>query len=208
MFTVCSYDYDWPTNKGITVFKISFGKAYHRIYGRKISFTATRERVSERISDDIPPKMKILNMVIPFLMHFCSFVSNWSFAFRTSLTKCDVMTSKCFVQYIAGYTVAKFWRYPIRSRVTKKQTLVKYSIMLHFIWVFTGCQSTRLGVFMVFKGLDEITVNWWASNCDLDSVKSEIFARVLFSRNFAYAKFRENKTLVKCRNHSVDYWYR
>ena len=33
------------------------------------------------------------------------------------------------------------------------------------------------------------------------TVNSEIFARILFSRNFAYAKFRENKTLVKWRNH-------
>ena len=30
----------------------------------------------------------------------------------------------------------------------------------------------------------------WVDN----TVNSEIFARVLFSRNFAYAKFRENKT--------------
>ena len=29
------------------------------------------------------------------------------------------------------------------------------------------------------------------------TVNSEIFARVLFSRNFAYAEFRENKTLAK-----------
>ena len=28
-------------------------------------------------------------------------------------------------------------------------------------------------------------------------VNSEIFARILFSRNFAYAEFRENKTLAK-----------
>ena len=28
------------------------------------------------------------------------------------------------------------------------------------------------------------------------TVNSEIFARVLFSRNFAYAKFRENKILT------------
>ena len=28
----------------------------------------------------------------------------------------------------------------------------------------------------------------------LNTVNSEIFARVLFSRNFAYAKFRENKS--------------
>ena len=32
------------------------------------------------ISNDVPPKMKNLNMVIPILMHFCSFVSNWSVA--------------------------------------------------------------------------------------------------------------------------------
>ena len=40
------------------------------------------------------------------------------------------------------------------------------------------------------------------------TVNSEIFARVLFSRNFAYAKFRENKILAKWRNLSVVYWYR
>ena len=64
--------------------------------------------ISKRISDDIPPQMKILNMVITILMHFCSFVSNWSVA---SLIMPDViqrnvtliMTSKCFLQYIAGY---------------------------------------------------------------------------------------------------------
>ena len=36
-------------------------------------------------------------------------------------------------------------------------------------------------------------------------VNSEIFARVLFSRNFAYAKFRENQNLAKWRDHSVVY---
>ena len=36
--------------------------------------------ISNCISDDIPPQMKILNMVIPILMHFCSFVSNRSIA--------------------------------------------------------------------------------------------------------------------------------
>ena len=36
-----------------------------------------------------------------------------------------------------------------------------------------------------------------------NTVNSEIFARVLFTRNFAYAKFRENKILAKCPNPSV-----
>ena len=36
--------------------------------------------IFERISDDIPPHIKILNMVIPILMRFYSLVSNWSVA--------------------------------------------------------------------------------------------------------------------------------
>ena len=39
-----------------------------------------KNMISEYISDKIPPQMKILNMVIPILMHFCSFVSNWCVA--------------------------------------------------------------------------------------------------------------------------------
>ena len=38
-----------------------------------------------------------------------------------------------------------------------------------------------------------------------NTVNSEIFARTLFSLNFAYAKFRENKALAKWQNHSVVY---
>ena len=36
--------------------------------------------ISERINNDIPPQIKILNMVIPILMHFYSIVSNLSVA--------------------------------------------------------------------------------------------------------------------------------
>ena len=36
--------------------------------------------ISKSISIDIPPQMKILNMVISNLMHFCSLISNWSVA--------------------------------------------------------------------------------------------------------------------------------
>ena len=38
----------------------------------------------------------------------------------------------------------------------------------------------------------------------VDTVNSEIFARVLFSR---YAKFREKTILTKWRNQSVVCWY-
>ena len=37
------------------------------------------------------------------------------------------------------------------------------------------------------------------------TVNSEIFARILFSRNFANAKFREIETLAKWQNQSVVY---
>ena len=54
--------------------------------------------ISERISDDIPPQIKILNMVIPFLMRFCHLVSNWSVASHIKphkgvrhQMKCDVI---------------------------------------------------------------------------------------------------------------------
>ena len=43
------------------------------------------------ISDDLPPQMKILNKVIPILMHFCSFVSNLSVASACHPTICDVI---------------------------------------------------------------------------------------------------------------------
>ena len=57
-------------------------------------------------------------------MCFCSFFSNWSVASRIKphviqRNVTESMTSNCFRQYICRYTVAKFWRYPIRRRVTK-----------------------------------------------------------------------------------------
>ena len=48
---------------------------------------------------------------------------------------------------------------------------------------------------------------WQSQLPEWATVNSEIFARFLFSRNFAYAKFHENKILAILRNHSVVYWY-
>ena len=47
--------------------------------------------ISERISDDIPPQMKILNMIIPIFMHFCSFERCKSHKAVRHPTKCDVI---------------------------------------------------------------------------------------------------------------------
>ena len=43
------------------------------------------------------------------------------------------------------------------------------------------------------------------TNVPSSTVNHEILTRVLFSRNFAFAKFREHKILEKWRNHSVVY---
>ena len=46
--------------------------------------------------------------------------------------------------------------------------------------------------------LDTTVVNLLTGLCSVaDTVNPEIYARVLFSRNFAYAKFRENKIFAK-----------
>ena len=60
------------------------------------------------ISDLIPVRqytsqMKILNMVIPILMHFCSFISQTG-----ALGAAKLITSNYFQQNITGYTVAIF----------------------------------------------------------------------------------------------------
>ena len=47
--------------------------------------------ISERISADIPPQMKILNMVIPILMQFCSFECCKPHNAARHLMKCDVI---------------------------------------------------------------------------------------------------------------------
>ena len=46
--------------------------------------------ISECLSVDIPPQVKILNKVIPILLHFCSLVPNWNVATRHP-TRCDII---------------------------------------------------------------------------------------------------------------------
>ena len=41
---------------------------------RRCGSGAVKNLISDHITDDIPPRMKILNMVIPILMHFSTFI--------------------------------------------------------------------------------------------------------------------------------------
>ena len=73
--------------------------------------------ISERISDDIPPHMNILNMAIPILMRFYSLVSNWSVVSRIKPykgarhpIKCDVTNGvKLFPTLNRRIYCRKFW---------------------------------------------------------------------------------------------------
>ena len=54
---------------GITIFKFAFGEIFRQIYGWKSHFKARLARHLKTKSDcifkDMPPKMKLLNFVIP-----------------------------------------------------------------------------------------------------------------------------------------------
>ena len=52
--------------------------------------------ISDRISDDIPPQMKNLNMVIPILMYFCSLILNWRVASHIRLCIIVIIDIKQF----------------------------------------------------------------------------------------------------------------
>ena len=64
--------------------------------------------ISDCISLDISHQMKILNMVIPIQMHFCSFVSNWCIASCKEPQVIQGNVTNYFQQYITECIVANF----------------------------------------------------------------------------------------------------
>ena len=66
--------------------------------------------ISERISDHIPPQMKILNIVIPILMHFAVSTRLGALKAARHPRKCDIINDvKLFpAVYRRIYTIAYF----------------------------------------------------------------------------------------------------
>ena len=74
--------------------------------------------ISDRIYDDIPPQMKILNMVFPILMYFLTFTNREHFIFMQNVSfvsdvnhfvdqsLATLLLTSGFRRYIAGYTFA------------------------------------------------------------------------------------------------------
>ena len=107
----------------------------------------------------------------------------------------------------------------LRSRLD--QTSYKWSA--NYGYIYDTAWALALGLnnslsYLNNSGLDDYTNTPYYLNAirkgmhdvqfagiSVSTVNSEIFARTLFSRNFAYAKSCENKTLAKWQNHSVVY---
>ena len=70
---------------------------------------------------------------------------------------------------------------------------------------YTGDYTCRLDQMHSINSSVYVYASGKPTGCGRHTVNSENFVRVLFSRNFADAEFRENKTLAKWRNHSVIY---
>ena len=68
--------------------------------------------ISEHISDDIPPQVKILNMVIPILMHFKNFpfkkTVNFVAPIRTAAASCIKPLASCIYSLVNQWKVK--WR--------------------------------------------------------------------------------------------------
>ena len=69
--------------------------------------------ISELISDNKPPQMKILNMVIPILMRLYRLVSNWSVASHIKphkgvchQMKCDIIND---IRHISDSILSQFF---------------------------------------------------------------------------------------------------
>ena len=79
------------------------------------------------MSYDIHPKMKILNMVISILVHFCSFISIWALQATLIRMSSNEMwwfnDVKLFPTVYHRIYCCNFWRYPIRCCVTKSSAL-------------------------------------------------------------------------------------
>ena len=70
------------------------------------------------ICDDIPLQMKVLNMVIPNLMHFCSLISNWSAATHINpyvIAKCDIINGINLFPTVCMIYCCNFLCYPFIS---------------------------------------------------------------------------------------------
>ena len=90
--------------------------------------------ISESISDNIPPQMKNLNMVIPILMPFYRLVSNWSVASRITHKpdkevchpkKCDIINEvKLFLTVYRRIYCRKFLTLSNQASLYKSKIIV------------------------------------------------------------------------------------
>ena len=118
-------------------------------------------------------------------VHCCLVATCWAGVDLVTLVGdvyCIFVTFPCGILGQVWYLIVSFPDLCLLS------SFVYHPSMSHWAW----------GISFLFKTSFPYT-------CSIITVNSEIFARVLFSRNFAYAKFRGNNTLSKWRKRLAFY---
>ena len=73
---------------------------------------------SDHITDDIPTQMKTLNMVIPILMHLCSFISIDKLH-KPHVIKLNVMLlmTSNYLRCLSNYDLFPIWKFKLILKV-------------------------------------------------------------------------------------------
>ena len=107
--------------------------------------------ISDRISNDIPPQIKILNVVVPILMHFCNLVSNCKphIAARHPM-KCDIINDiKLFPKVYRRIYCHKFLMLPNQTSRYKSKC-IRMKVIVPNVEGGKHClQKTRLSACML-----------------------------------------------------------
>ena len=101
--------------------------------------------ISDRISNNIPSLMKILNMV-PILMHLCSFISNWSVC---KLHKAARHPMKCDIIYDIKLFRTVYRRIYCRKFFMLSNQTLCYKIKCIRMWIVISYSS--IGLMRTFR---------------------------------------------------------
>ena len=121
--------------------------------------------ICERIFNHIAPQMKILNIAIPILMHFCSLVSNWSVenCIKLDVIRHIINDIKQFPTIYRMIYCRNFLCYPNRrlgnTKVSALESINCYliTLILRPILVFAGCICHLLVFSFTDSNIQEIT---------------------------------------------------
>ena len=163
---------------GIAIFIISFWEVYRRINGRKSRFTAPLARRHKTKFPTVYP-----TIYLPKLQFWIQLSPKRS---TYAIQKRDTRTHTNKDTYTHQRSLTIKW---LELEITSKRGAVNSEIFARILFsrislkgIFATIEIRDLGIIYLYQ----YTTEWFYH-----------FARAFISRNFAYAKFRENKPLAK-----------